>query len=309
MRTAICLVTLALTTAGMRAQRPDAPSFEVASVRLASGPGMTSQRMTDTRVDFVLIPLRTVLLMAFRAKSYELVGPDWLAETRVTIQATMPPGATRQQVPEMLQRLLAERFGLVVHREPREMEVHELSVSSGGHRMREVEAIDELDKTFPVNKVAEQFGTLASMDSSIDTPDGRVRTVMGEDMGRTTVTGRTMYKLTLNIDRLGRRTQSLDSTRMTMGELAAVLTDIAGQPVLDRTDLRGVYAFSNLELPLNALTLTRARESAARFGGTFEAPNISAGHTVQALGLRLERRRAPIDVIVVDKIERIPTDN
>jgi uncharacterized protein (TIGR03435 family) len=38
-------------------------------------------------------------------------------------------------------------------------------------------------------------------------------------------------------------------------------------------------------------------------------PNLSAAKAVQALGLRLERRRAPIDVIVVDSINRTPTDN
>ena len=307
MRIAACLAALVVTTSSVLAQRPEAPAFEVASVRLASGPGVTSQRMTDTRVDFALIPLRTVLLMAFRARGYELVGPDWLAETLVAIQATIPPGATRQQVPEMLQRLLAERFGLVVRRESREMDVHELSVASGGHQMREVSAMDELGKTFPVNRIAEQLGTLAAMDRSIDTPDGQVRTVMGEDMGRTTLTARSMYKLTLNAER---RTQTLEATRMTMAELATVLTDVTGQPVLDQTNLRGLYQFSNVELALNARILENTRMSALRFGFTPpEMPNVSAAKALETLGLRLERRRAPIDVIVVDKIERTPTDN
>jgi uncharacterized protein (TIGR03435 family) len=207
----------------------------------------------------------------------------------------------------MLQRLLSERFGLVVHREPREMEVHELSVSSGGHKMREVEAIDELDKTFPVNRIAEQFGTAAQMERSIDTPDGAVRTVRGEDMGATRVNARTMYKITPNPER---RTQTLDATRMTMAELATVLTDVTGQPVLDKTGLRGLYQFSNVELAVNARILANTRASALRFGFTPpETPNISEAKAVEALGLRLERRRAPIDVIVVDKIERTPTDN
>jgi len=42
---------------------------------------------------------------------------------------------------------------------------------------------------------------------------------------------------------------------------------------------------------------------------TFELPNISTAKAVEGLGLRLERRRSPIDVLVVDKIERTPTDN
>ena len=310
MRTAICLVTLAVTTAGVLAQRPDTPAFEVASVRPSPPPGPTSQRLTDARADLVNIPLRSLLLMALRAKSYELVGPDWLAETRVTIQATLPAGATRQQVPEMLQRLLAERFGLVVHREPREMEVHELSVGAGGHKMREVEVVNELDKTFPVNRIAERLGTLASMERLIDTPDGPVRTVLGEDSGRTTVTATSMYKLTSNIDRAGRRTQTLDATRMTMADLTAVLTTNIGQPVLDRTRLSGTYQFGDVELPIDAATIEVVNRASRSVGfSPPELPNVSVAKSLEPLGLRLERRRAPIDVTVVDKMERTPTDN
>ena len=118
-----------------------------------------------------------------------------------------------------------------------------------------------------------------------------------------------MYKLTLNMDRAGRRTQTLDATRITMTELAAVLTDVTGQPVLDKTALRGMYQFSGVELPLNAAVLKLAREASARIGGTFEAPNVSEAKAVESIGLRLERRRSPLEVVVVDSIDRTPTDN
>ena len=298
-------LSIALTAQVFPAQ---APVFEVASVRLAPGPGITSQRMTDSRVDLTFINLRALLLLAFRAKAYELVGPDWLAETRVSIQATLPAGATRQQVPEMLQRLLSERFHLMVHREPRPMEVFELVVGPGGHKMREVEPADELDKRFPPNKIAEQFGNAQRVDTVQDTPNGPVRTVAGDDLGITTLTGRTMYKVTMNMDRLSRRTQTLDATRMTMTELATVLTDVTGQPVLDKTDLRGTYQFGGVELPLNARVLKDAREAFASRGG-IEVPYVSESKAIEAIGLRLERRPSPIDVIVVDRIDRTPTDN
>jgi hypothetical protein len=65
----------------------------------------------------------------------------------------------------MLQRLLAERFRLVVHREPRPMEVHELVVGPGGDKMREVEAASELDKSFPASKLAQQLGAAAPVEA------------------------------------------------------------------------------------------------------------------------------------------------
>jgi uncharacterized protein (TIGR03435 family) len=305
--------TVIVAAETVSSQRPAVAAFEVASVRLAAGPGLTSQRMTDTRVDLSFISMRAVLLMAFRVTGYQLDAPDWLAETRVTIQATMPPGATRQQVPEMLQRLLADRFGLVVRREPRAMEVHELSVGSGGHKMREVEPANELDRKFPVSEaaaIAKQRGiAIPQLDTVQDTPDGPVRTVRGDDLGVTTLTSRSTYKLTLNMDRAGRRTQTLDATRMTMAELATVLSTSIGQPVLDKTDLRGSYEFGSVELPIDAAVLEMARRSILSRGGSLEVPNVSVARELDSLGLRLERRRAPIDVIVVDKIERTPTDN
>jgi len=55
-----------------------------------------------------------------------------VTDVRVDIQATMPTGATVAQVPEMLQRLLAERFGMVVHRETRQVDGYELERPSAG---------------------------------------------------------------------------------------------------------------------------------------------------------------------------------
>jgi uncharacterized protein (TIGR03435 family) len=81
-----------------------------------------------------------VLSLAFRAADYQLSAPNWIDEARVNIHATIPAGAARQQVPEMLQRLLAERFGLVTHREARPLEVSALVVGEAGVKMREVQS-------------------------------------------------------------------------------------------------------------------------------------------------------------------------
>jgi uncharacterized protein (TIGR03435 family) len=43
-----------------------------------------------------------------------VIGPDWL-ESRFNIDAKMPAGSTRNQVPEMLQSLLADRFHMKSH--------------------------------------------------------------------------------------------------------------------------------------------------------------------------------------------------
>ena len=93
-----------------------------------------------------------------------------------------------------------------------------------------------------------------------------------------------------------------------MAELVAVLARNMDQPVLDKTDLRGTYGFS-VELPLEARLIESLARSPLGAGATLELPNISEAKAVESLGLRLERRRSPVEVVVIDKIDRTPTDN
>jgi uncharacterized protein (TIGR03435 family) len=95
--------------------------------------------------------LRGILSLAFRVMSPAQLVTPWPPpfDEAVEIHATLPAGATVQQVPEMLQQLLTERFGLVTHRESRPMDAYELVVGVNGTTMREVDPVDELKKEFP----------------------------------------------------------------------------------------------------------------------------------------------------------------
>lgn len=63
-------------------------------------------------------------------------------------------------------------------------------------------------------------------------------------LGQRMITERTLYEWTGT----ARRTRQIDAARMTMAELASMLAECTGGPVLDRTQLTGVYKFS-IELP------------------------------------------------------------
>jgi uncharacterized protein (TIGR03435 family) len=78
-----------------------------------------------------------LLLTAYNVRSYQISGPDWLAGERFDIYATVPAGATKEQLSLMLQHLLEERFRLAVHHETRPMTVYDLIVAKGGPKMRE----------------------------------------------------------------------------------------------------------------------------------------------------------------------------
>jgi uncharacterized protein (TIGR03435 family) len=76
------------------------------------------------------------------------------------------------------------------------------------------------------------------------------------------------------------------------------------QPIIDSTGLNGVYQF-NVELPLDA----RIVSMLIREGKLTDPTGVSPFSAMESLGLKLQRREAPIDVVVVDKLERTPTEN
>src|SRR5688572_12203302 len=174
-----------------RAQVEHGRSFEVASVRLTTPQTEASRRYTDTRVDLASISLRILLLRAFQIEQpSRLVAPDWAAAVNVDVHATLPKGGTREHIPEMLKTLLITRFGLRAHVEPRPTDVYRLVVASGGARMQEVQAVNELDKEFPAD-LARKASALDHTSHSIDGPIRSVSTGRSQII----VTERTMYEL------------------------------------------------------------------------------------------------------------------
>jgi uncharacterized protein (TIGR03435 family) len=78
-----------------------------------------------------------LILTAYRLKPYQLSGPEWMRAQRFDIAAKIPDGASREQIPEMLQALLAERFKLSMHRDNKEQLVLALVVGKNGLKLKE----------------------------------------------------------------------------------------------------------------------------------------------------------------------------
>jgi uncharacterized protein (TIGR03435 family) len=299
-RAATCVVFALMTISAGRAQSGEPPTFEVASVRLTAPKTRASERITDTSVTLTNISLRQLLWMAFRINPFyeaDLISvPGWSREVSVDLLATLPAGATRDQVPDMMRNLLVTRFGLETRVESVPTDVYVLAVGNAGIRMQEVEASNELETEF----VPTAGTTSVPRDSTSETVGGRRRIIssLGSSM---TITERTRYAQ----NNTSRGTHELDATRITMPEFAALLATGLGRPVLDRTGLGGVYRFT-VEIPLpafvgNILPMTGATRS--------EPSGVSASSAAERLGLRLERQRMPIDHVVVEKLERAPTPN
>jgi uncharacterized protein (TIGR03435 family) len=272
------------------AQSPVRPAFEVASIR-ASAPGPDNQvsvglHMDGAQVRVARLTLRDYIGIAYRIKIAQIAGPDWIASDRFDISATIPEGVKTAQIPEMFQALLEDRFQMKFHREKREFPVYALLQGKGPLKLKES----------PVDPNA------ARAEEPIDVKGG------GSVQG-------------VNIDLGGGRTFSfvpnkIEVHKMTMDLFGRYLERFADRTIVDMTGLNGQYDFTFDISPDDYLPMLI--RSAVNAGVTLQpqALKLAEGTTsaglsdaLQQVGLKLDARKAPLDVIVVDSALKTPTGN
>ncbi len=86
---------------------------------------------------------------------------------------------------------------------------------------------------------------------------------------------------------------------VTIPQFALRLTASAERPVLDKTGVKGSYSFMLMYTPVPAQTADGA-------GGS-EMPDVFTA-VEQQLGLKLEPKKEPIEVLIVDRANRVPTE-
>lgn len=302
-------------------------AFEVASIKSAGpldpiairqGKAHIGMKVDGEICDIGLFSLRDLIRTAYEVKDYQILGADSLGSLmdaqRFNIRATIPPGATEKQVPEMLQTLLAERFKLAVRRETKEESVYALVVAKGGPKLKAAE---------PEPKTS---GDAAASASEAPKPGERVLGI-GADQVRISGNMRDGKGITVNGGPMGQMHVSMadgkihmEASRMTMAGLADVVTNFVGKPVVDMTDLKGEYqvAFDlSMDDVMNvARTAGMPMSPRAAIGNAGNGPAVASDPSgsaifasMQQLGLKLESRKAPVSVIVVEHFEKTPTEN
>ncbi len=285
---AIGISVLASTLVLAQAPEPKL-EFEVASVRPAEGPGPNGAvalglRMDGSQARIGSLPLRDYIAMAYRVKAYQITGPDWLGTQRFDVNAKLPAGATADQIPRMLQSLLADRFGLKFHREPKEMSVYALMVGKGPLKLKD----SVIDPNTPT-----QTGVAISASGSA----AGVSVNLGNGSSYTFAGGK------------------FDGKRIDGRILADVVERYTDRPVIDATDLKGTYDF-NFEVTIEDYQTLLIR-AAVNSGVTLPPQALRLldnggdplGEAVAQLGLKLDSRKAPVDLFVVDQVLKTPTDN
>jgi uncharacterized protein (TIGR03435 family) len=294
------------TRSRAQAQRGPLPSFEVASVkpsapsarpitRLTGGPGTRSPgQLTGDNV-----MLRLLLTRAYDLMPWQLIGADRLYSDKYDIAAKIPPDATKERVNLMLQNLLVERFGLTAHWETRELPIYEAVVAEGGPKLKAPEPLPagaprpEPGQPLTLNMMAKDKDGFPVL------PPGVPRFLPIVVNGSTRITAR-MEPITVLWADLERRLL---------------------RPVVDKTGLTGTYDFDLTYLPEEPVRHSSTLEggppdasqpSAGQAGvldaGSDTAPNLFAAIKSQ-LGLKLESKRGPVKVLVIDHVEKVPAAN
>jgi uncharacterized protein (TIGR03435 family) len=251
----------------LAAQNTAAPlKFEAASVKPAERCSMENS-IDDSRIALNGDPLNVVLMEAFKVKMDQIDGPSWLEGDCIVINAKLPDGASKDQVPAMLQALLAERFGLAYHKESRTRPGYALVVDKNGPK---VKASDGTRKAgFP--------------------PSGGV--AFGATLTSAGIKG-----------------------SMTMDRLAHFLSSRVSAPVEDLTGLTGKYDVDiswgldpSFERPGPYAVSYAENHPDAPVAPTPTADLFTAVR--DSLGLKLESHKEPVEFVVIDHIERLPTGN
>jgi len=285
------LLTLASLTAASAAAQTAAPAkgaatphFEVASIKPAvplqqqinSGNVqrlLTQQVITDARIDLNTVPLAYLIAMAYRIKPYQLIAPDWTNSERYDVQATLPPGATKEQVPEMMQALLAERFKVKLHREKKPQPVYALLVSKDGHKLKPA-AKDPAPAPDDPNA---QTLSLAGQDVKISS-DGRGGQVISTN-------GSGAMRVTTKDGLI-----QMEMSKGTMTQVADMLGQFLDKPIIDQTELTGEYQIAIELSQEDVLAMAMAKMAAAASACRHSRVSV---HRDRRPHRRVERRSSP----------------
>jgi bla regulator protein blaR1 len=290
---ALGVLTGARLSAQVVAPAANAPTFDVASVKPnTSGPGRMGGRGGPGRIDFTNMPLRRLIRQAYDIHETQISGgPDWLDSQGFDITATFAGDPTPERRRLLMQTLLRDRFKLTFHTEKRDMPTYALIVARADKRLGE-----GLRKTAEGACLPRGAGLPAAPSTSGPPPappspfDPNAEAPCGS--------------IIFGPGRLLAHGVPIDMLANSLGGLPAITA--FNRIVQNQTGLEGTFDFD----------FKFANDFAGR-GGAF-GPPPGAGAAAPApgdepalftalqeqLGLKLDPRRANVEVMVIDSVEK-----
>ena len=285
MKRTLAGLAMVLATAFTHAQSPAVPplAFDVVSIKptppnppVTTGGGfLPGGRWSPRNVTVMMILARA--FPEYALPGLIVGGPGWVAERRFDIDARTDRAVAPAEYPKMIRQLLTDRFKLKTHTEPRPVDVYSLALARTDGRLgpRLRPASSECSAELEAARERER----AVRAGSVTPPPAEPRPPCNADVS--------MKSGMMRI--AGGRS---------MSELADALQSWTDLKVVDRTGLSGDYE-SELEFDFRG-TVSVANADPTR-------PSVFTAVQEQ-LGLKLERSREPVDVLVIDAIE-MPSEN
>jgi uncharacterized protein (TIGR03435 family) len=266
-------------------------TFEVATVKLDRGCGNVTRGNPPSpgRLNMQCITLKDLIGTAYITFAHGphpsarrpkiLGGPSWIDSDRYEITAKAEDGAgLAQMAGPMLQVLLEERFKLTIHRETRELPIYTLTVAKGGLKPQ---ALQEAN-CVPIDL------------NHLEPP------APGEPIPN--FCDRQMFK------RIGPNTL-MDVYGASMTSFSdGLLSNRLDRPVIDKTGLAGRFDF-HLEFAPDTAAPGLQRRGEPVDPGAPALPADTGGPSIftalqEQLGLKLSADKGPVEVIVIDHVEK-----
>jgi uncharacterized protein (TIGR03435 family) len=293
------------------------PAFEVASVRpvavmdqqaliavLQTGRRPEEMKIDIDRATFKYMSLKQLVAYGYKVRAFQVSGPDWMTTDRFDITAKLPEGGSKDDVPAMVKALLDERFKLAAHLETKDHSVLGLMVAKSGSKLTEV----------AVPAALTESAELEPGQTKVDSMDGPMILTHNKN-GSTTYNMGARGTMTLRVDGQA-GTMDLEGSAMTMKGLALMLTTLGGTSapqVVDMTGLKGnyevrvVFALSELMAGLRDSGIDLPTRGGP--GANDPSGDSTLSDAMGKLGLKLTGTHAPVEQLVVDHVEKLPTDN
>jgi len=253
---------------------------------MRGGPGTA----TPGRIRYSNVTLMGLIVKAYEVYSDQVQGPGWLTEDPYAIDAIVPPGATLEQFRQMLRNLLVKRFKLAVQWEEKDFKVYRLLIASDGPKLQESAVVEPGgDNEDPLMaRVGAMKAPLDSRGCPVLPPTSR------NAIGRNNC----MTFVGFSIPDLVWRLEMLVGTE-TGAHSSAHIIDATG--LTGRFDFKldydhGYHVMMNMpSVPPNII---RSSNTISIFKAVEEQ-----------LGLRLEPVTSKLKVMVIQHVERTPTEN
>ena len=297
----LCVLVAAMVTLTVSADAQTG-SFEVASVKPSdpnpTGPlgGTPFVLPALGRLTAQNVTLRILVMAAYQKQPFEIVGgPEWQNADKFDINAKSAEASpTTDQLFGMLQTLLADRFKLKLHTETREVPIYALVLARADRKFGA--KLKPSTDNCPDFKVQQQQQLEAIAKGGLQ---GLAASAMKPGETRPCAFG--SYPA-------GPGLIGIKASGQALSTLALVLTQLTGRPVVDRTDLTGLYDF---EMTIDLATIARIY---AELGINMPLPQgLPEGPSLMTLlqedlGLKLDSQRGPGEVLVIDSAERPTPD-